>query len=140
MNIVPFLPHHVIGLDVHDGQRIGLPTLDMDYGIYLYKSGPAFSLEDGGAIIATAGIIRIWPGRASAWALLSPTSGKHMARITRAVIRFLEVAEDFRIETTVDDGFDAGHRWANLLGFEREGYMKKYLPDGRGAWLYARVR
>lgn len=140
MNIVPFLPHHVLGLDVHNGQKIGLPTLDLDYGIYLYQSGPSFSCEVEGAIIACGGNIRIWPGRASAWALLSPTSGKHMARITRAVIRFFEVSEDFRIETTVDDGFEAGHRWAKLLGFEREGYMKKYRPNGQDAWLYARVR
>jgi hypothetical protein len=140
MNVIPFLPHHVLNLEVHEGQKQALPNMDMEYGIYLYKGGPAFSCELAGEIIACGGLLKLWPGRASAWALLSKHTGRHMPRITRAVIRFLEVAEETRIEITVDDGFETGYRWAELLGFKREALMRKYLPDGRDAWLYSRIR
>jgi hypothetical protein len=41
----------------------------------------------------------------------------------------------------VDAGFGAGCRWAELLGFSLETPepMKKYLPNGRDAYLYART-
>jgi hypothetical protein len=140
MNVIPFLPHHVLGLTVHKDQQKELPKLDMDYGIYLYKAGPAFSYQVDGEIIACAGIVKIWPGRASAWSLLSDKTAKCMSRLTRAVIRFLEVTEESRIEITVNDGFEAGHRWATLLGFQREHLMRKYWTDGRNVWMYSRIK
>jgi RimJ/RimL family protein N-acetyltransferase len=140
MKIVPFLPQHIVGLEVHEYQKRGLPKLDMDYGIYLYQGGPAFSCEVSGKIIGCGGLLRWWPGRASGWTLLSKETGQYMPRITRVVIRFLEIAEESRIEITVDDGFEAGYRWAELLGFKRECLMRKYLSDGRDVWLYSRIK
>ena len=44
------------------------------------------------------------------------------------------------IEMIVDPDHRAACRWARLLGFEEEGYMKSYSPDGRDALMFARVR
>jgi ABC-type branched-subunit amino acid transport system substrate-binding protein len=72
---------------------------------------------------------------------LSPNAGPHMVRITKAVRRFLQACPYRRVEMTVDLDFEAGHRWANMLGFRLEaGRMLAYRPDGGTCSLYARVR
>jgi RimJ/RimL family protein N-acetyltransferase len=45
-----------------------------------------------------------------------------------------------RYESTVDVGFKQGHRFMKMLGFEVEGYLKAYRPDGADMVLYARVK
>jgi RimJ/RimL family protein N-acetyltransferase len=56
------------------------------------------------------------------------------------VVEFLDNAPYRRIEATVDVGFKQGHRWIKMLGFELEGYMRAYRPDGADMLLYARVK
>ena len=81
-----------------------------------------------------------WENRATAFALLSDDSGPHFPAIHSAVVEFLDNAPYRRIEATVDVGFKQGHRWIKMLGFELEGYMKAYRPDGADMLLYARVK
>ena len=54
--------------------------------------------------------------------------------------RFLDVRDTRRVEMIVDPNHRAACRWARLLGFEQEGYMKLFSPDGRDALMFARVR
>lgn len=117
-----------------------------DYGFHseevleLSKRGLAWSGEQDGEIIAISGVIPIWQGRAQAWAFISEDAGEHMYHIHKAVRSFLRKSYFTRIEATVDIGFEEGVRWMKLLGFELEGYMKAYKPDGSDALLFARVR
>lgn len=98
--------------------------------------------DDAGDIIVIGGLIPIWENRAFLWSLISAHAGKEMLRIHKEVRRRLQ---DFnkqyrRIEITVDAGFTQGHRWAKMLGFEIEGYMKAYRPDGGDMVMYSRIR
>ena len=43
------------------------------------------------------------------------------------------------IETTVRNDFEAGHRWAKLLGFRPSGFLRRYDDFGRDYVMYARV-
>jgi RimJ/RimL family protein N-acetyltransferase len=106
----------------------------------LSNQGLAWTVEHDGDVIAFAGIEPQWQNRAIAFALLSETAGAHFPAIHKAVLRFLEWAPYRRIEATVDVGFEQGHRWIKMLGFEIEGYMRAYRPDGADMLLYARVR
>ena len=45
-----------------------------------------------------------------------------------------------RIEMHVARGFGAGARLAFVLGFEVEGLMPKFAPDGTDYFLFAKVR
>ena len=45
-----------------------------------------------------------------------------------------------RVELTVRSGFEPGLRWARMLGFEHEGKMKSWAPDGHDYDLFARIR
>lgn len=140
MMIVAFQPAHLERLLLQPSQALMQPTLaDPSYGPSLAAAGPAYSAVEGDAVFACAGIIPQWEGRAVAWALIADEAGRHMVGIHKAVRRALEVHAYRRIETAVASNFEQGHRWAQMLGFEREGRMRGYAPDGRDCDLYARV-
>lgn len=106
----------------------------------LSDKGLAWTAEHDGVVLAVAGVEPQWENRAIAFALLSDDSGTHFPAIHSAVVEFLDNAPYRRIEATVDVGFKQGHRWIKMLGFELEGYMKAYRPDGADMLLYARIK
>lgn len=140
MMIVAFQPAHLDRLLLQPSQAIMQPTLaDPSYGPSLAAAGPAYSAVDGDAVFACAGLIPQWQGRALAWALIAEEAGRHMVGIHKAVRRALDMHPFRRVETAVASDFMQGHRWAVMLGFEREGRMRAYTPDGQDCDLYARV-
>lgn len=143
MIVRPFRPSDIAVLQIQQAQSYMRQYLsDIDARVLDIKD-LAWTGEENGHVIACAGVIPQWPGRAIAWALMSPMAGKCFRRIHRSVSAFLDynIRERFhRIEATVDVDFDRAHKWMRMLGFEREGVMKKYRPDGMDQVLYARVR
>ena len=116
------------------------PTLsDPQYGPSLAQAGPAYSLVDGDVVFASAGFIPQWDNRALAWALISAEVGQHMVALTRGVRRALTLHHYRRVETSVACDFEQAHRWAKMLGFEREGRMRAFTPEGQDCDLYARI-
>lgn len=112
---------------------------DRNYGFNLFRGGPAYSGLVGDQVIACMGLIPMWENRAMAWGLIAAEAGPHFVQITKAVMRTMELHPFRRIEASVKCDFQQGHRWARLLGFEREGTMRCYSPDGGDYDLYARV-
>lgn len=108
-------------------------ALAMPYGL-------SWTALDGDEPICCAGVVEVWEGRAYAWALLSEYAGPHLLTLTRVIRSRLASLRYRRVEMAVDAGFDAGCRWAKMLGFRLEtpAPMRGYLPNGRSAWLYAR--
>lgn len=104
--------------------------------------GRAWTALDGDEPIACAGVVEVWEGRAYAWALLSEHAPPHLLTLTRVIRSRLAALPYRRVEMAVDAGFDAGCRWARMLGFRLETPepMRAYLPNGREAWLYARTQ
>lgn len=140
MNIVQMMPEHLQLLALQNVQLCMEPRLSKQYGADLAQHGQAYAGVEGNTVIICAGVLNLWEGRMQAWALVSREAGPHFATIHKAVRRFLDMCDARRIETAVDTQFEAGHRWARLLGFERECTMKAYAPDGRDCDLYARVQ
>lgn len=95
-----------------------------------------------GKPIAAAGVVELWRDRGYAWALLGVDAAPHLLPITREIRSFLDALPCRRVEMAVDPEFPQALRWARMLGFERETPepMRSYYPDGRSAYLYARVR
>jgi hypothetical protein len=141
MRILPFEPDHLKQLLLQPSQAMMQPLLDSPtYAQSLKDAGPAYSAVDGDVVFACAGFIPQWEGRAVAWALVSSEAGMRFVGITRAVRRALQLHPFRRVETAVTHDFPQGHRWAQMLGFTREGLMRSYTPDGRDCDLYARVQ
>lgn len=140
MIIVPFKPEHLANIMLQPSQMVFQPTLqDPQYGQMLATAGPAYAAVEGDAVFACAGLIPQWENRAVAWALISSAAGRHFTIIHRAVLRTFELHPFRRIETGVNADFEQGHRWLRMLGFQREGRMRAYTPDGHDCDLYARV-
>ena len=101
--------------------------------------GHAWTLMVDGVPVACAGLVSMWEGRAYAWALLAKDAP--MLTLTREIRSHLARAGFARVEMAVDAGFVAAQRWAEMLGFtlETPEPMRKFLPNGRSAYLYARV-
>jgi RimJ/RimL family protein N-acetyltransferase len=139
ITIVPFQPFHAELIDAQPMQRIGV-GLTREQVVELARDSDAYTMVDDERVIAYAGLLRQWDNRAIAWALLGASANRTMLRVHRAVAAYLARSAVRRIEAHVDVAFEAGHRWIELLGFQREGVMRQFTPDGRDAVLYARVR
>lgn len=105
----------------------------------LSDRGLAWTFDHDGEILGVAVIAPQWDNRAMALVLLAQSAGEHFHKIHRAVHRFLSTCGIRRVEATVDVNFDEGDRWMRMLGFEFEGLMRAYRPDGADMKLYARI-
>lgn len=144
MNIVPYKPAH-LGRVVPQAVQAGIAgRLDRATADSLAFADCAFSAVAAGRIVGCAGIVPLWPGVGHAWAVLSDTALAEPLTLTRAVQRALariEAAQGLRrIQATVAEEHVAGRRWLAWLGFEVEGLMRNYGPQGTGDfWLYGRA-
>ena len=136
---VPFRRHHLAWLE-KAGYAIGGAVTPMDAATldFLERNGTSWTAVVDGEPIGCGGTIQQWPGRHIAWAYLGEASGPHMLSITRAVRRHLNSVSG-RIEVTVRCDFEAGHRWAELLGFHIETpILERYGPEGEPHTSYVR--
>jgi len=135
-----FEPWHMEAIVLQEAQAYMQPLMaEPGYGEAMQRGGPAYTLQEGGKVLICCGLLHLWEGRSVAWSLVAQTAGDRFIRIYRHMRDVLNASPIRRIECTVDPGFDNGHRLAHMLGFEREGLMRSYLPDGRDAVLYSRV-
>jgi hypothetical protein len=140
MMVVPFTREHMQTMVLQQRQQ-GLESLLTEEVLSALESGQSYTAIDGDEVLACAGVLTVAPGRAGAWAYLSENVGHRMVGVTRAVKRFLQMAEYRRIEMDVDCEFPAAHRWARMLGFTLEcERRRKFTPDGRDCALYAMVK
>ncbi len=100
----------------------------------------AFSGFKGDRLIGCSGLFPIWPGRWQAWAVYSLDVGRYeMLKIYRWTRDFLDAHRYRRVETTVLTDFEAGHKFATMLKFKKEGILRAYDPAGRDHTMYSRV-
>lgn len=104
----------------------------------------AWAILDGEVVVALFGAIEFQPGIGTAWALLCDDMGsRRLLRLTRTIHDLArDHLEQFfrRVEFVVEAGYVEGAKWAEMLGFELEGYMHHFGPDGSDFLLYARWR
>ncbi len=133
--IVPFRRWHLAWL-IGDGKAMGGVVMDTSTLMSLETQNSWTAVVDGGPV-ACGGTIQQWPGRHTAWAYLPARSGPHMRMITLAAGKTLAKPQG-RIEITVRSDFAAGHRWAQMLGLEREALFRAYGPEGEDHVGYVR--
>jgi hypothetical protein len=94
-----------------------------------------YTLRVDGRPVASGGALPTSDGGFHLWAVIAP--GAPMLAVTRATLRFLETLGPAPFVATVPCDFEAGHRWARLLGFERCETVKRY-SDGVDHVAYRR--
>jgi hypothetical protein len=137
--VVPFQPWHAIWLTLQRSQQDLASTLTLEYGHSLRLSGPCYTAFAGGTVIACAGVVEIWKGRAQVWSLLSDQFPVYRKAIHKAVKTFLRDYRMRRLECVIDPNNPAARRWAEHLGFEFEGYMYGYTPNGETQMMLVRL-
>ena len=133
MRVEPYRPVHLqllIAQGVQPSQARQVSHVPASYASVEKPPGPAMTAIAGDRIILVGGIIPTAPKIGVLWAVLSEAAGSHMVWLHRATKRFLTLQEWQRIEATVEEGFPAGCRWLELLGFKHEGPMPKYGLNG----------
>lgn len=142
MIIQRFKAEHLDALHLQEAQSYFSDHLMAPgYAKHIEAVGGGFTALSGDTVIACAGCMEVWAGRAVAWALLSKDAGAHMMALHRAVSGFLKASQHRRIEAWVDEGFGPGERWLKMMGFRRETPepMQGFRPDGGACFLFAKV-
>lgn len=143
MKIVPFEPAHLTALRprLNADQALAFAHSDESVAEAIASTCTVFTgIADDGQVMVVAGTMRVWEGRYHLFAYMSLDSGPYMTSITRGVRRFLSTLSG-RCETQVSEGFDAGKRWVEMLGFKCEtpNGMDAFFPGNRRGYMYSRV-
>lgn len=140
IEVVPFKAEH-LGAIVPQSIQVGLDGLVSSEALRMIEvSGWAWSGIADGHLIGSAGIQKIWHGRALCWAFLAQDVGREMLHVVRAMLGQIGRQRFRRLEMAVRCDFEPGHRMARLLGFHMEAErLSAYLPNGQDAALYARI-
>ena len=140
MNIVPFIPAHLDGLEVNEYVSFVQPDFaNPQYGDFL-SQGVCHSAIKDGEVIGCAGFIPMGVNRWHAWALFSNKTRHHMTQITRFARELVYNLNVPRIETNIREDFEQAKKFIELLDFVRETPlpMKNYGDDGMSYYLYSR--
>ena len=139
MKVIPFRPEHIGLMNLQEHQRLVISSLTMPYLSQIISAGPTLSAVVDDRVIACAGIASPGLGIGTLWAVVAKDAGPYFIRLDRCVRRFLEIPKLRRIEASSEVDFAPGCRWLELLGFQSEGIMRKYGPNGEDHMRYARV-
>jgi len=105
--------------------------------------GPAFTGLIDGEILACGGILPLWKGVGEAWVVTSLLVNQYPLSFAKTIWRKLKeiiIEHQFeRVQTVIDADYVISQRWAERMGFEYEGLMRKYI-GGRKFYRYAWVR
>lgn len=96
-----------------------------------------------GELFGIAGSYRQWSGSSQLWAAFDERVNLYPIMLLKTcliLINYAKQKQDLRrVSLTVQSGYTSGNRFAEALGFDFEGRMVGYLPDGADANLYARL-
>ena len=138
IGVIPFRAKHLAEIEP------GVTEAMIMLGQLAECSGSAYTAVLCGDPIGAAGIAVVKPGVGEAWSLLSPMIKRFPVALHKAVkTRIPEIMARHglrRVHMTVDPWDVAAIRWAECLGFEREGLMRRFGDNGADMFLFARVR
>lgn len=134
IKVVPFVPEHFEKIVLRDCyKRENISVVGMKAATFLLENEP----------MAIVGAQIIFDGVLQAWALTSDLISKKPIAFTKACKLMLknqiEEHKIRRVQITVRTDYDHGWNWAIALGFELEGIMRNYGPDGCDYGLFAMV-
>ena len=93
--------------------------------------------------IFAAGMKMIWGQVAEGWVIASSEMWKYPLGVAKAIKKdFARVAKEnniVRVQTAIRKEFKEGQRFAEWLGLENEGLMRKFGFDGTDQYRYARI-
>ena len=149
IKIVDFIAAHAEDLIEQGRQDFGVladadTTMKPYFDTVAAQPGMAYSMIEDGHLITSAGVYKVWDGVGEAWLLPSSRLLAKPRKAVKAVRSFLDNVserEGFRrVQATTHADFARGRRFLEWLGFENEGVLRGYGPDGSDHIIYARIK
>lgn len=137
MRVEAFNPLHMTLLERAGGRALFGPLPFADGYAAMLEGWSAF---DGDQLVAIGGLYKEHDACATAWSFLLPSTAKHMRALTRFSADVFARAPFVRIQAHVVPTFPPAIRWIELLGFSREGLLRKFTPSGQDMLLYSRIK
>lgn len=125
-------------MELRPEQQVIAVDLTPAYCQALAGAGNAFSAWAGPDLLACAGVVTFWPGRAQVWSMMSWRLKQYGGVIHRHVKRYIEAHPVTRLECIIDPRFPASEAWAKRLGFRYESTMKSYGYHGQDMDMYVK--
>lgn len=104
--------------------------------------GRGHAIMEDGQVYAAWGLAPVWDGVAEGWMIPSKIIDSRKVSVSRAIRQQLERdivrLKLHRVQAAVRKDFTDAHRFIQFLGFESEGMMHKFGPDGSDYERYAR--
>jgi hypothetical protein len=140
MIVVPFKAEHFWAIEEQPSQSYVKRLVEASH-VKKLEEMQTYSVLEGDKVLACFGWSELYSHRALIWAFISKHAGPHMMGLTRVGKRMIKGLTYRRIEMEVDCEFEAGHRWARMLGFTQEAEcLRGFRMDGGDTAIYARIQ
>ena len=143
--VVPYETQHgdeMIEFGLNDTLMDGDATFK-ENRIDFASAGLAYTLLDNNVPICSGGIIPTWLGNAQGWVISSKRIFRNKIKASRLIKERTDLLcannKIWRLQTAVKADFKIGIRFAEFLGFNKEGLMVGYGPDKTDYYLMARI-
>ena len=125
----------VFKLNIRDGDGFGVPPKD--------EVGFAWTFKKDSKPVGCGGFIDIGQGVGVVWVMATDEIRGHGLRLCRFAKMAVGIAFEemgwHRIQAAVRCDRPEYQQWAELMGFQQEGRLRKAAPDKSDLYLYARV-
>jgi RimJ/RimL family protein N-acetyltransferase len=143
---VDFKAEHLQLLDVSRPEMFALMHMGdlVEYGKTIEATGAAWSVfTKDGRLVWCGGIAPMWHGVGSGWMILSNVADDFpfaLHRVCKTMLREAISNGYHRIQADIPCSSERARRWILRLGFESEGIMRAYGPDGTDSERFAMVK
>lgn len=140
LNTIPFKAEHARAMRVQPRQAAWRDAVP-DAHFKALELHASVTIVDGEEVLMCGGSIEVWPGRKVVWALMADGIKHRMLVCARITRRFLNAQFTGRLELDVERDHLEGHRFAQLLGFEKEtDRLRSFYTGGLDGTMYVRVK
>ena len=143
--IVQFRKEHIYKMNFDKPQQILIDSMP-SYADWLEVQahmGVSVTIIMDGQPILCFGFIPLWPGVAEAWMLFDEQIRSRIIPFGRGAFRIFSliatVLELQRLQMFVSSDNNLSIRFAEFCKFNQEGLLKKYGPDKKDYYIYARL-
>ena len=100
--------------------------------------------DDEGRIVFFGGLTLFWPGVAEAWSVMSDLVEEYPLAVVREIRRRVQEGFDRhglrRIQAIIADDNPRAVKLMRMAGFEVEGILRGYSPDGKDCFILGRLK
>lgn len=142
---IPVSPDHLAFMDIDDPGMLAAQEYFslQDMVRAQIEAGPSATILKHGKPVGVFGIVICWRGVGEMWSIFTPEFRRTPKYMCDAAMQFCDIAAQslglHRLQMAVRCSDERAVRWAQFLGFQIEGRMRRYSVDGADTYMMARL-